>query len=83
MLASNFVLFAGEPQNYEEAADQEVWRKSMNEEIRSIEKNQTWEVINLPEGKDAVELKWIFKMKYNEDESIQMYKARVVAKGCS
>jgi len=82
-VVSNFVLLTGEPQNYKEAADQEVWRKAMNEEIRSIEKNQTWELVNLPERKDAIGLKWIFKMEYNEDESIQNYKTRVVTKGYS
>jgi hypothetical protein len=28
-------------------------------------------------------LKWVFKIKYNEDDSIQKHKARIVAKGYS
>ena len=77
--SSNFVLFAGE----KEAEREEVWREAMNREIESIEKNQTWKLVDLPKGKDAVGLKWIFKIKFNEDGSILKHKARVVAKGYS
>ncbi|PKI68061.1 hypothetical protein CRG98_011657, partial [Punica granatum] len=83
-VTARILILPGEkPQNYEEAAEQDVWRKAMKEEIRSIEKNQTQELVDLPEGKDATGLKWIFKTKYNENGSIQKYKARVVAKGYS
>lgn len=53
----------------------------MNEEIKSIEQNHTWELVDLPEGKDVIGLKWDFKNKYNEDGIIQKYKARLVVKG--
>ena len=55
----------------------------MDEEIASIEKNQTWELVDLPNGRDVIGLKWIYKTKYNEDGSIQKHKARLVAKGYS
>jgi len=45
-----------------------------------IEKNKTWELVNLPEGKEVTNLKWIYKTKYNEDSSIQRLNARLVAK---
>lgn len=55
----------------------------MNEEMATIVKNKTWELVNLQKGKETIGLKWIFKIKYNEDDSIKKYKARFVAKGYS
>ena len=53
----------------------------MDEEIAIIEKNRTWELVDLPKGKEVICLKWVFKTKYNEDGSMQKNKARHVAKG--
>ena len=53
----------------------------MDEELKMIEKNQTWELVNRPENKEVIGLKWVYKTKYNEDDSVQKYKARLVAKG--
>ena len=55
----------------------------MDEEIATIEKNNTWELVDLPKGKDVIRLKWIYKTKFNEDGSIKRHKARLVAKGYS
>lgn len=52
----------------------------MNEEMATIMKNKTWELVNLPKGKETIGLKWIFKINYNEDGSVQNYKAWLVAK---
>lgn len=53
----------------------------MEEEITAINKNDTWEFVELPPNKTPIGLKWIFKRKYNEDGEIKKYKARLVAKG--
>jgi hypothetical protein len=55
-----------DPSSYEEASKQSVWRKAMDNEIESIEANDTWELTTLPKGVKAVGVKWIFKTKYNE-----------------
>ncbi|RHN42089.1 putative RNA-directed DNA polymerase [Medicago truncatula] len=55
----------------------------MDVEMKSIEKNRTWQLVDLPKGKDAIGLKWVYKTKYNEDGSVQKYKARLVVKGYS
>lgn len=47
------VLFVADPTTYEEAAEKEEWRQAMQEELAAIEKNQTWQLIELPEGKHA------------------------------
>ena len=62
---------------------QDEWKKAMDDKIATIQRNKTWELVNLPEGKDVIGLKWIYKIKHKEDGSIQKYKARLVAKGYS
>lgn len=42
----------------------------MIEEMLAIEKNQTWELVNLPDGKEPIGLKWVFKFKHHADGSI-------------
>ena len=74
--------FAGvEPENYEEAIKHEVWKKAMEEEIWMIEKNNTWELVAIPREREVVSLKWIYKIKLNQEGDIQKHKARLVARG--
>ena len=53
----------------------------MGEEMLALEKNKTWEVVELPRGKQPVGCKWVFTAKYKSDGTIDRYKARLVAKG--
>lgn len=53
----------------------------MNEEMEALQKNQTWELISLPEGKRTAGCKWMYYVKLKEDGSIDRYKVRLVAKG--
>ena len=54
--------------------------KVVMEEIRALEKNGTWEVMTLLRGKKPMGCKWLFIMKYKADDTIERYKARLVAK---
>ena len=53
----------------------------IKKEIQALEKNGTWEISELPEGKRPVGCKWIFSVKHNLDGSINRFKAQLVAKG--
>jgi len=78
----NFALFADcEPVTLEEAAGDENWIKAMDEEIKAIEKNKTWELTELPANKKPIGVKWVYKTKYKPNGEIDRYKARLVAKG--
>ena len=55
----------------------------MDKEIRSIEKNDTWELISLPKGHKAIGVKQVYKTKKNAKKEIERYKARLVSKGQS
>ncbi|GLU18737.1 hypothetical protein SLE2022_350210 [Rubroshorea leprosula] len=77
-----FCLFADiEPINFNEAAKDEKWRKAMDEEMNAIKKNDTWELVTLPQGHAAIGVKWVFKEKKNSKGEVERYKARLVAKG--
>lgn len=52
-------------------------------EYDSIMKNDVWEVVPSPEGKSVVTSKWLYKIKYIADGSIEKYKDRFVARGFS
>jgi Reverse transcriptase (RNA-dependent DNA polymerase) len=67
--------------NFEKAIKSDVWKKAMNEELMALERNHTWELVELPNGKKPVGCRWIYKIKFNSDGSIERHKAKLVAKG--
>ncbi|CAI7759468.1 unnamed protein product, partial [Closterium sp. NIES-54] len=78
------VEMPGEPATLKEAlesGDAEEWKKAMESELKSIEENGTWELVELPEGRKAIMSKWLFKIKSDADGKIERYKSRIVAKG--
>ncbi|CAH9080757.1 unnamed protein product [Cuscuta europaea] len=75
------LLADGEDITFEEAKHDEKWRDAMNEEIKAIEKNQTWELTNLSRGHKPIGVKWVYKKKCNAEGMVERYKARLVAKG--
>ena len=56
------------------------WLAAMKEELRSIEKNKTWELVE-ESAKRPIDVKWVYKLKRRPDGEIAKYKARLVAKG--
>ncbi|CAI7819903.1 unnamed protein product [Closterium sp. NIES-54] len=78
------VEMPGEPATLKEAlerSDAEEWRKVMESELKSIEENGTWELVELPKGRKAITSKWLFKIKSDADGKMERYKSRLVAKG--
>ena len=81
---SEYILLTdeGEPQSFSEAethADKDRWVQAMQEEMDSLQKNQTYELVKLPKGMKALKNKWVFKLK-NDGKQVK-YKARLVVKG--
>jgi hypothetical protein len=72
-----------EPKNFNEARKDDHWVKAMNDELDQIEKNNTWEMVHRPEGKNIIGSKWIFKNKLNEHGQVVRNKERLVCKGYS
>ena len=73
-----------EPMNYEEAMmspDSAKLLEAMKFEIGSMYENKVWTLMDLPDDRQAIENKWIFKKKTDVDGNVTVYKARLVAKG--
>ncbi|GJP80443.1 hypothetical protein CLOP_g14729 [Closterium sp. NIES-67] len=73
-----------EPTNPKEAwegPNGKEWKKASDEEMGSIIKNDTFDLVNLPPGRKAISSKWLFKRKTDADSNIERYKSRLVAKG--
>lgn len=71
------------PLYFEDTVKSTNWRLAMDSEIKFIEKNKTWTLIELPPGAKKNGVKWVYKTKYNEQGKIDKCKARLVAKGYS
>ncbi|KAM2672175.1 hypothetical protein EV1_007904 [Malus domestica] len=75
------LLADSDPMHYNEAVKSAKWRKAMVVEITAIERNNTWELTDLPQGGKMIGVKWVYKTKLNENGEVDKYKARLVAKG--
>jgi hypothetical protein len=53
----------------------------MEEELSMIQKNNTWTLVDRPEGRKVIGVKWIYRTKLNADNSINKHKVRLVVKG--
>ena len=58
-VSSNYVLFSFQPSSFEEAIRDENWVQAMDEEIDSIEKNDTWDLVNFSKDKNLIGVKWV------------------------
>ncbi|KAD7478277.1 hypothetical protein E3N88_01413 [Mikania micrantha] len=74
-----------EPMTYFEAVnsvDKEKWIDAMRDEMDSLQKTQTWQLVDRPNDQKLVDCKWIYKLKEGIEEVVKpRYKARLVAKG--
>lgn len=74
-----------EPTCYEDAmksVEAEQWRKAMEEEVKSLQENESFEVVCDSDVKrPVIECKWVYKRKKDEFGSVTKFKARLVAKG--
>ena len=68
-------------ESFEDAQECEHWKDVMHQEMDSIHKNGTWELVDLPLGKKAIGNEWVYKIKQKQDGFVDRYKARLVAKG--
>ena len=55
----------------------------MDEEIKAIKKNDTWELVSLPKRHKAIGVKWVYKAKKNTKGEVERYKEQLMTKGYS
>eukprot|EP00253_Pinus_taeda_P003954 PITA_03954 len=80
---SLFALYCNvyDPVHFEYAIKDRKWIEAMDEEINAIERNKTWDLVELPKGNEVVGIKWVYKTKSNAEGKIERHKARLVVKG--
>ena len=79
--AVSHAMSVEEPRSLKEADGDPNWVAAMEEEMKSICDNHTWSLVELPRGHRPIGLKWVYKVKRDENGAIVKYKARLVAKG--
>ncbi|KAG8474282.1 hypothetical protein CXB51_033938 [Gossypium anomalum] len=53
-----------EPSSYEEATRDRCWKKAMEVELDMIRKNETWDLVDRPDQKKVIGVKWVFRAKF-------------------
>ncbi|GJS23700.1 ribonuclease H-like domain-containing protein [Tanacetum coccineum] len=64
-----------------EVSSSQHWVDAMNKEMDALYENGTWDIVDLPPGRKAIDNKWVYRIKYLSSGAIERYKARLVAKG--
>ena len=83
---STFVvsIIKDEPRSVKEAVSSKeckLWKKAMVKEMEALEKNESWDLVEFPDGRKPIGSKWEFKKKLNATGKVEKYKAQLVAKG--
>ena len=78
-----YLMIILDPKSYYHSQKDPRWQVAMDEEMISLQKNTTWELVSLPPGRKLVQCKWVFWTKVATDGSTYKYKARLVEKGFS
>ncbi|CAL5342249.1 unnamed protein product [Camellia sinensis] len=84
--ASEYILLTDgrKPESFQEAQNHKEksnWQQTMQEEMQSLQKNQTYDLVKLPQDRKALQNKWVFKSKKDGSRKLVKYKARLVVKG--
>ena len=58
-----YLMIISDPKSYYHAHKDPIWKASMDEEMNSLQKNATSELISLPPGRRLVQCKWVFRTK--------------------
>ncbi|GJR15023.1 retrovirus-related pol polyprotein from transposon TNT 1-94 [Tanacetum coccineum] len=70
-----------EPKNIKEAMADSAWIESMQEELHQFDRLDVWELVDRPLCKNVINLKWLWKNKRDEENTVIHNKSRLVAKG--
>ncbi|XP_035548642.1 uncharacterized mitochondrial protein AtMg00820-like [Juglans regia] len=75
------VSVQSEPTSYKQAIKDPGWCKTIEDELEILENNHTWTLTDLPKGNEAIDCKYVYKVKFKSDGTVERLKARLVAKG--
>ncbi|GKF12309.1 gag-pol polyprotein, partial [Tanacetum coccineum] len=69
------------PKNIKEAMVDSAWIESIQEELHQFDRLDVWELVDRPLCKNVINLKWLWKNKCDEENTVIRNKSRLVAKG--
>ncbi|KAL4028955.1 hypothetical protein IC575_012173 [Cucumis melo] len=69
------------PKNIHIALECPEWKNVVMEDMKALEKNNTWEICTISKGHKPMGCKWVFTLKYKADGTLDRHKASLVAKG--
>nr|GFB50526.1 hypothetical protein [Tanacetum cinerariifolium] len=70
-----------EPKNIKESMADSAWIESMQEELHQFDRLDVWELVDRPLCTNVINLKWLWKNKRDEKNTVIRNKSRLVAKG--
>lgn len=70
-----------EPSSFAEAVCDPKWRLAMQQKLDALKEYGTWSLQSLPPDKQPIGCKWVSKIKFRSDGTVERYKAQLVAKG--
>ncbi|GJU96775.1 putative ribonuclease H-like domain-containing protein [Tanacetum coccineum] len=70
-----------EPKNVKEAMTDPAWIESMQEELLQFKRLDVWVLVPLPDNIKPLTLKWLFKNKHDEENTVIRNKTRLVVRG--
>ncbi|KAL5552189.1 hypothetical protein UlMin_002365 [Ulmus minor] len=70
-----------EPTTVKQALKDPNWAAAMQAEYDALQRNETWDLVTPPTDVNTIGCRWVYKLKYKSDGTIERHKARLVAKG--
>ncbi|GJV24043.1 retrovirus-related pol polyprotein from transposon TNT 1-94 [Tanacetum coccineum] len=70
-----------EPSNVKEAMKDPAWIDSMQEELLQFKRLDVWVLVSAPDNIKPLTLKWLFKNKHDEENTVIRNKTRLVVRG--
>nr|GEW90101.1 hypothetical protein [Tanacetum cinerariifolium] len=70
-----------EPKNVKEAITNPAWIDSMQEELLQFKRLDVWVLVPAPDNISPLTLKWLFKNKHDEEQTVIRNKSRLVMRG--
>ena len=64
-----------------ESSNADKWKEACDLEVDSLCKNKTWSLVSLPQGRNAIGCRWVFRIKENQAGEIERFKARLRGQG--
>ncbi|GKB09463.1 retrovirus-related pol polyprotein from transposon TNT 1-94, partial [Tanacetum coccineum] len=61
-----------EPKNIKEAMTDSAWIEAMQDELHQFDRLKVWELVDKPFGKMIINLKWLWKNKKDEDQTMDV-----------